>query len=77
MKVNGVKIRSNCDWYEHGKSLLSFFLNLEKKNRFVQSQILKLIIWEKEQNKMKSTIIFSHFTKIFFLNKLILNRMTQ
>ena len=49
------------------------FLNLQK-NRFVQNQIRKLITEEKELTF--SHLIFSHFTKIFFLNKLILNKMT-
>ena len=30
-KVNGVKIRSKCDWYEYGEKPSKFFLNLEKK----------------------------------------------
>ena len=40
IKVNGVKIRSKCDWYKYGEKTSKFFL----KNRFVQSQIRKLII---------------------------------
>ena len=40
IKANGVKIRSKCDWYKYGEKTSKFFL----KNRFVQSQIRKLII---------------------------------
>ena len=49
------------------------FLNLQK-NRFAQNQIRKLITQEKELTF--SHFIFSHYTKIFFLNELILNKMT-
>ena len=28
--AEGMRIRSKCDWYEHGKKLTNFFLNLEK-----------------------------------------------
>ena len=30
--VEGVKIRSNCHWYEEGEKSTKFFLNLEKNN---------------------------------------------
>ena len=29
-KINGIRIRSKCDWYEHGKKSSKFFLNFEK-----------------------------------------------
>ena len=29
-KVNGIKIRSKCNWYEFGEKSSKFFLNLEK-----------------------------------------------
>ena len=49
------------------------FLNLQK-NCFIQSQIRKLII--EEQELTFSHLMFLHFTKIFFQNKLILNKTT-
>ena len=58
IKANGVKIRSKCDCMSMEKSLVSSFINLEK-NYFVQSQIRKLIIEEKElteQNEIKNNI---------------------
>ena len=64
IKANGVKIRNKCDWYEYGEKSSKFFLNLEK-NSFVWGQIYDK--GKKINNKMKSIIIFSHFTKIFFL----------
>ena len=27
--AEGIRIRSKCDWYEHGKKSTKFFLNLE------------------------------------------------
>ena len=45
--AEGIRIRSKCDWYEHGERSTKFFLNLEKK-RGNQNQIRKLIIDEKE-----------------------------
>ena len=47
-----MKIRSKCEWYEHGKKSAKFFLNLEKK-RGVQNRIWKLIVEEKEINHPK------------------------
>ena len=36
--ADGIKIRSKCEWYEHGEKSTKFFLNLEKK-QVVQNQI--------------------------------------
>ena len=74
MKATGVKIRSKCNWYEYWEKPSKFFLNLEK-NCFVQSQIRKLIIEKMNyRTKWNQIIIFSHFTKIFFLR--FLKKMT-
>ena len=37
-KTYGIRIRSKCDWYEHGEKSSKLFLNLEKP-RAVQNQI--------------------------------------
>ena len=37
-KINGIRIRSKCDWYEHGEKSSKFFPNLEK-TRSTQSTI--------------------------------------
>ena len=61
---------SKCDWYEYGEKSSKFFLNLEK-DRFVQSQILKLIIEEKElteQNEINDNI-FRFYQNLFFFFK--------
>ena len=62
---------SKCDWYEYGEKSSKFFLNLEK-DRFVQSQILKLIIEEKElteQNEINDNIFRFYENLFFFLKK--------
>ena len=61
---------SKCDWYEYGEKSSKFFLSLEK-DRFVQSQILKLIIEEKElteQNEINDNI-FRFYQNLFFFFK--------
>ena len=58
---------SKCDWNEYGEESCKFFLNLEK-DRFVQSQILELIIREKElteQNEINDNI-FRFYQNLFF-----------
>ena len=46
-KLEGIKIRSKCNWYKCGEKSSNFFLNL-KKNRAIQNQIRLLKIGEKE-----------------------------
>ena len=41
-KANGIRIRSKCNWYEHGEKYSKFFLNLEK-SRAVQNQIRNIL----------------------------------
>ena len=31
--AEGIRIRSKCEWYEHGEKSTKFFLNLQKKAR--------------------------------------------
>ena len=45
--VNGIKVRSKCNWYESGEKSSRFFLNLEKHHAS-QSQLRKVIVKEKE-----------------------------
>ena len=42
-KAKGIKMRSRCNWYEHGEKSTNFFLNLEK-HRAIQSQIHSVVI---------------------------------
>ena len=41
-KANGIRIRSKCNWYEHGEKSSKFFLNLEKSCA-VQNQIRNIL----------------------------------
>ena len=47
LKLEGLRIRSKCNWYENGEKSSKFFLNLEK-HRATQNQIRLLKIGEKE-----------------------------
>ena len=51
-KTNGIRIRSKCNWYEHGEKSSKFFLNLEK-SRAVQNQIRNILIDNIEINNQK------------------------
>ena len=66
IKVDGIRTRSKCNWYEHGEKSSKFFLNLEKQ-RAIQSQIRTVIVNEKEItseseiNEQISLFYKSHF----------------
>ena len=68
-KAIGIKIRSKCNWYEHGekvKNPLIFFLNLEN-DRAIQSQIHSVTINQDEitdQDKINKQI-FSFYQSLF------------
>ena len=51
-KTNGIRIRSKCNWYEHGEKSSKFFLNLEK-SRAVQNQIRNILKDNIEINNQK------------------------
>ena len=38
-----IKVKSKCEWYEHGENSTKLFLNLEKK-RYVLDRVQKLIV---------------------------------
>ena len=48
--AEGIRIRSKCDWYEHGEKSTKFFLNLEKQGGS-QNTIKKLVIDDKEMTE--------------------------
>ena len=50
-KVNGIRIRSKCNWYENGEKLANFFLNL-KKYRTTQGCLRMFIVNKKELNDL-------------------------
>ena len=51
-KANGNRIRSKCNWYEHGEKSSKFFLNLEK-SQAVQNQIRNILKDNIEINNQK------------------------
>ena len=65
-KAKGIKIRSKCNWYEHGEKSTKFFLNLEKY-RAIQSQIHSVFINQDEitdQDEIDRQI-FSFYQSLF------------
>ena len=56
------RIRSKCDWYEHGKKSIKFFLNLEKQ-RGSQNTIKKLVVDDKEITEQ--THILEHIREFY------------
>ena len=48
-KVNDLRIRSKCNWYENGEKPTKFFLNLEKY-RATQGCLRTVIVNKKELN---------------------------
>ena len=57
-KVNGIRIRSKCDWYENGEKSTNFFLNLEKSCscQGVVRSILKNKIEVKNQSEINNEL---------------------
>ena len=51
-KTNGIRIRSKCDWYKHGKKSSKILINLEKPYA-VQNQIPKVFTDNKVVNDQK------------------------
>ena len=51
-KANGIRIRSQCNWYEHGEKSSKNFLNLEKSRAF-QNQIRDILIGNLEVNSQQ------------------------
>ena len=65
-KINGIRIRSKCDWYEHGEKSSKIFLNLEK-TRSTQSTIRNITKDKKTLLVIKKLIKnFLIFIKAYF-----------
>ena len=74
-KINGIRIRSKCDWYEHGEKTSKFFLNLEKTG-CTQSTFEILQKIKKTLQVIKKLIKnFLIFIKAYFQNILTCPRM--
>ena len=65
-KINGIRIRSKCDWYEHGEKSSKFFPNLEK-TRSTQSTIRNIT---KDKKKTLHVIKLIDFYKGLFSENL-------
>ena len=75
-KINGIRIRSKCDWYEHGEKSSKLFLNLEK-TRSTQSTIRNITKDKKNLTCHKKKLIknFLIFIKAYFQKILTCPRM--
>ena len=60
-KVNGIQIRSKCDWYESGEKSTKFFLNLEK-SRSSQGVVRSIL---KNKINQRSIMSFINFIKTY------------
>ena len=74
-KINGIRIRSKCDWYEYGEKSSKFFHNLEK-TRATQSTIRNITKYKKPIYVIKELINnFLTFIKAYFQKILTCPRM--
>ena len=74
-KINGIRKRSKCDWYEYGEKSSKFFLNLEK-TRSKQSTIRNITKDKKTLHVIKELIKnFLTFIKAYFQKILTCPRM--
>ena len=63
-KINGIRTRSKCDWYEHGEKSLKFFL---KKSCAVQNQIRNILIGNIDINNEKDIYLYEIYLYYKFL----------
>ena len=74
-KINSIRIRSKCDWYEYGEKSSKFFHNLEK-TRATQSTIRNITKYKKPIYVIKELINnFLTFIKAYFQKILTCPRM--
>ena len=74
-KINGIRIRSKCDWCEYGEKSSKFFLNLEKTIA-TQSTIRNITKDKKDLNVIKEFVNnFLTFLKAYFQKILRCQRM--
>ena len=68
-KLEGLRIRSKCDWYEKGEKSTKFFSNLEKRHS-IQNQVKSLAVNDevvKEQTYINKNLC-SFYQKLFSKN---------
>ena len=65
INANGIKIRSKCEWYEHGKKIFVILSKPRKKAVLFKAKFEQLFIMTKKQTmKQKLIIIFIIFSVI-------------
>ena len=68
-KLEGLRIRSTCDWFEKGEKSTKFFLTLEKRHT-IQNQSKTLAVDDevvKEQTEINKNL-YSFYQKLIFQN---------
>ena len=65
-KINGFRIRSKCNWYEHGEKSSKIFLSLEKSHA-VQNQIRNILLGNTEVDNQKyiNNELYSYYKNLF------------
>ena len=81
-KAEGAKLRSKCEWYQHGEKPTKFFLNLEKQ-KAINATVRHLIDDDKDITELKKinacickfykSLFEKHFSKSDSERKSILN----
>ena len=84
-KADGAKIRSKCEWYEHGGKLTKFFLNFEKQ-KAINATVRRLTDDDKDITDLKeiNVCICKFYKNLFkknvsksFLNSIALPSLTS
>ena len=79
-KVNGIRIKSKCDWYESGEKSAKFFLDLEKtrSSQGIVRSILKNKMEVKNQSEINTENLNASKEAIFsFLESIYLQALTN
>ena len=75
-KTEGAKLRSKCEWYQHGEKPTKFFLNLEKQ-KAINTTVRHLIDDAKDITDLKKiNACICKFKKVF-LKRMSLNQILK
>ena len=76
-KAEGAKIRSKCEWYQHGEKPTKFFLNLEKQ-KAINTTVRHLIDNDNDITDLKEiNACICKFYKNLFLKRMFLNQIQK
>ena len=76
-KKAGAKIRSKCEWYQHGEKSTKFFLNLQNQ-KAVNTTVRHLIDDAKDITDIKEINAWIYkFYKYLFKKKMSLNQIRK